>query len=359
MHITEIPVEGYERVAAVRDERSGLHAIIAVHNTTLGPALGGLRMWPYDSEADALFDVQRLARGMTFKSAIAQTGLGGGKSVIIGSPEQKTEALYLAMGRFIDSFGGRYIVAEDVNTTIADLQVVRRETAHVTGLSKTDGFSGNPSPYTAKGCVLGIEACLERAFGDPSLDGRKIAIQGVGAVGSAMARELVEGGAEVWAADLRPQSVETLADEIGIHPATEEQILTMDCDVFAPCALGGIVNDATISGLRCKVIAGCANNQLLDRRNGEELRARGILYAPDYVINAGGIINIGCELLPGGYDEQVSLEKIRRIPDALCDIFRISDERDISTAEAAFLLAQEILVAGKPAPTVPRESPAS
>lgn len=348
MKISEVAVDGYERVARALDDETGLHAIIAVHDTTLGPALGGLRMWPYESEEAGLTDVLRLSRGMTFKSAIAHTGLGGGKAVILGDPKKiKSEALYRAMGRFIDNFDGSYITAEDVNTKIEDLEHIRKETRYVTGLSRESGSSGNPSPYTAYGCFLGVEACVEHVFGSPSLEGRKIAMQGVGAVGAPLAKHLIDAGATVHATDLRRDRLEKLADEIGLVPATEGSTLTMECDILVPCALGGILNDDTIPGLGCKIIAGCANNQLHTRAHGDKLRERGILYAPDYVINAGGIINVGCELRPGGYDEKLAHDMIRRIPDALREVFEISEKHDISTADAAFRLAQKILAEGK------------
>jgi len=347
MDIKEIPVDGYEKVMHARDTQSGLNAFIAVHSTVLGPALGGLRIWPYESEDEALTDVLRLARGMTYKSAIAHTGLGGGKSVVLLDPRYKTEALFKAMGRFIDRFEGTYITAEDVNTTIEDLEVVATQTRYVTGLSRESGSSGNPSPYTAHGCFLGIKACIERVFGSDSLTGRKVAILGTGAVGSALVRKLVADGAEVWANDLREDRVQALVDELGIHSASKDEVLTMECDVLAPCALGGVLNDDTIPKLGCKIVAGAANNQLLARRHGDDLRARGILYAPDFVINAGGIINVGCELLPGGYNEEVSLSMIRRIPQALHEIFDIVDREDVSTASAAYQLAETIVAAGK------------
>ena len=344
MEIRELPIENYEKVVVARDPESQLHAIIAVHDTTLGPALGGLRMWDYPSEDAALTDVLRLSRGMTFKSAIAHTGLGGGKSVIIGDPKTlKSEALYRAMGRFIDSLGGQYITAEDVNTTIKDLEVVSQETKYVTGLSRASGSSGNPSPYTARGCFLGIQHCVERAFDGASLEGKHVVVQGVGAVGSTIARELAEAGARLSIYDMRKDRVDVLAKEIGATPLEADAVLKTPCDVLAPCALGAIFNDDTIKALDCKVVAGCANNQLATRAHGDMLRARGILYAPDYVINAGGIINVAVELLDGGYDEKVSLERIRRIPDALEEIFDLSDRKNISTADAAYERAQEIL----------------
>ncbi len=347
MEITEIPVEGYEKVVRAKDPESGLHAIIAIHDTTLGPALGGMRMWPYASEEEALTDVLRLAKGMTYKSAVAHTGLGGGKSVIIGDPNEKSEALFLAMGRFVDSLGGRYITAEDVNTTIPDLQIVHRETAHVTGLARSEGSSGNPSPYTAHGVVLGIEACVERVFGSKDLKGRKVAILGVGAVGSVVARSLRTKGAEVWAHDMREDRVVVLHEETGVRLASEEEVLTMDADVFTPCALGGVLNDETIPNLRCRIVAGAANNQLLEDRHGDMLRERNILYAPDYVINAGGIINVAVELLPGGYREEESYARIDRIPKALHEVFDLAEEQGLSTARAADMLAERILAAGR------------
>jgi len=344
LKITDVKIDGYERVVGCTDPKSGLRAFIAVHDTTLGPALGGLRMWPYASDDEALFDVKRLSRGMTFKSAVAKTGLGGGKSVIIGDPKKaKSEALYLAMGRFIDSLGGRYITAEDVNTSIEDLEIIRRATRHVTGLARRDGGCGNPSPYTAYGVFLGIRAALGWRTGNDSCKDKRVAIQGVGAVGSALARRLVDAGAKVWAADRNHERLQKLQQEIGVVPVDEQQILTMECDVFAPCALGAIVNDKTIPGLRAPIIAGAANNLLLEPRHGKALQDKGVLYAPDYVINAGGIINVAVEFHPGGYDEQVALGKIERIPQALRELWTIAKEERIPPSDAADRLAERIL----------------
>lgn len=344
MEITDLQVEGYERVVRCKDPASGLHAIVSIHDTTLGPALGGLRMWNYPSEEDALFDVKRLSRGMTYKSAVAHTGLGGGKSVIIGDPKTiKSEALYLAMGKFIDSLDGRYITAEDVNTTIADLEIVRRATPHVTGLSRDSGGSGNPSPYTAYGVFLGVRAALGWQFGSDDPKGRVVAMQGIGAVGSALARRLVEAGATVYATDKNHEWLAKCADEIGIKPIDEGEALRMEADVFAPCALGAIINDDTIDDLKCKVIAGAANNPLLEARHGEMLEERGILYAPDYVINAGGIINVSVEFAEGGYDEAEALRRIERIPQALKELWTIAKEDGIPPSAAADRLAQKIL----------------
>lgn len=344
LQITELPVAGYERVVRGIDASCGLHAIIAVHDTTLGPALGGLRMWPYPSEQEALFDVKRLARGMTYKSAVAQTGLGGGKAVMIGDPKKvKCEALYLAMGRLVDSLGGKYITAEDVNTSVADLEVLRRATKHVTGLEKKDGGSGNPSPYTAYGVFLGVRAALGQVFGNDSPKGRTVAIQGVGAVGSALARRLVEAGAKVFAADRNVERLQQLAREIGIEPIDEAEVMVRKCDVFAPCALGAILNDDTIPRLQTPIVAGAANNLLLEPRHGKALADRNVLYAPDYVINAGGIINVGVEFHPGGYDEKVALAKIERIPKALKELWTLAKEDRIPPSDAADRLAERIL----------------
>lgn len=348
MDIQEIPVEGYEKVVRADDPESGLHALIAVHDTTLGPALGGMRMWPYASEEEALTDVLRLSKGMTYKSAIAHTGLGGGKSVIIGDPANKSRDLFLAMGDFVESVGGRYITAEDVNIGIADLEIVKERTSYVTGLSRESGSSGNPSPYTAHGVYLGLKYCVERVFGNDDLKGRKIAVLGTGSVGSALVRKLAEEGAEVYAHDLNEGKVAELEKGYGVHRVSEEDVLTMECDVFAPCALGGILNDSTIPKLGCKIVAGAANNVLLEVQDGNDLRERGILYAPDYVINGGGIINVAVELLPGGYNEDEALKRIRRIPEALKETFDIAEAEGISTAEAADMRAQQIIDEGKP-----------
>lgn len=343
MQITELPHEGYERVVKCEDPATGLRAMVSVHNTTLGPALGGMRMWPYESDEDALTDVLRLSKGMTYKSAIAQTGLGGGKSVIIGSPKTKSEDLFLAMGRFIDELNGLYITAEDVNTTVPDMEIVRRSTRWVTGLSRDDGGSGNPSPYTAYGVFLGLRASVEWAFGDDDLSMRSVAVQGVGAVGSELCRRLREAGARVLVCDPKPEKVQRLVDEIGVEAVDETTILEGDHDVFAPCALGAVVNDETVGKLNCKVIAGAANNVLHTAENGAQLFERGILYAPDYVINAGGIVNVSVEFAEGGYDQATALRRIERIPQALREIWEIRDAENIPSSEAADRLAERIL----------------
>jgi len=347
MEITDIQVEGYERVARCRDDESGLHALIAVHDTTLGPALGGMRMWPYTSEDEALFDVLRLSKGMTYKSAVAETGLGGGKSVIIGDPRKdKSPELFRAMGRFLEALDGKYITAEDMNIGIADLELVREETRWVTGLSKEKGSSGNPSPYTAEGCLIGLSAVVEE-YGAESLEGQHILIQGVGAVGGRLATLLKEAGAEVTICDINQERVDQLCNEFGFQAVPELEHLAVECDIYSPCARGAGINDETIPLLRCKAVAGCANNQLLEPRHAEELMNRGIVYAPDYVINAGGIINVGVEMSEGGYDEEVALEWIGRIYGNLKRVFEISRTEGLPTNQAALQLAQARLDAGR------------
>jgi len=348
MEISEIEVEGYEKVARCRDRKSGLHALIAVHDTTLGPALGGMRMLPYPSEDEALFDVLRLSRGMTYKSAVAETGLGGGKSVVIGDPRTaKAPELFHAMGRFIESLGGKYITAEDMNIGIPDLEIVRLETRWVTGLKRESGSSGNPSPYTAQGCLVGMRAVLEEVFRKSDFEGKRVLIQGVGAVGGRLAELLAEQGAKVVICDINEARVKELERKNGFETVPDASHLEVECDLYSPCARGATLNDETIPKLRCKAIAGCANNQLLEPRHARDLMARGILYAPDYVINAGGIINVSVELLAGGYDEAVSLRKIQRIYDNLKLVFEISRHERIPTNEAAARLAEQRLAAGR------------
>jgi leucine dehydrogenase len=353
MEISEIRVDGYEKVVRCRDQKSGLHALIAVHDTTLGPALGGLRMWPYTNEDEALFDVLRLSQGMTYKSAIADTGLGGGKSVILGDPRIKSEALFRAMGKFVDSLGGKYITAEDMNIGIADLEMVSKETKYVTGLSRESGSSGNPSPYTAIGCLHGIRAVLEELDGKPDFKGKSVLIQGVGAVGGRLAELLKKEGARVIICDIDDKRVAELAAKHGFETVAEKNHYETECDVYAPCARGAGLNDTTIPKLRCRAIAGAANNQLLELRHGRDLKTRKILYAPDYVINAGGIINVSIEMLPGGYDETKALRKVETIYGSLKKVFEIARKDDIPTHEASLRLAEQRIAAGRAAKSGP------
>ncbi len=350
LQITDIPTPGYERVVRGVDADSGLHAIVSIHDTTFGPALGGLRMLPYETENEALFDVNRLSRGMTYKSAVARTGLGGGKSVIIGDPAKvKSEKLYLAMGQFLNELGGRYITAEDMNTSVKDLETIRRASKYVAGLERKDGGSGNPSPYTAYGVYLGVCAALEWTYGKADPKGRKVVIQGVGAVGGALAERLTKAGAEVFVTDANAGRQAQIASDFGCQVVSDQQAMTMVCDVLAPCARGAVLNDTTIPKLGCKIVAGAANNVLLEDRHGRMLMERGILYAPDYVINAGGIINVSAEFAPGGYDEASARKQIERIPQALKELWAMAKEQKIPTSEAADQLARRIVDEAKQA----------
>ncbi|MHC4892458.1 MAG: Glu/Leu/Phe/Val family dehydrogenase [Planctomycetota bacterium] len=347
MEIIDLNEPDYEKVVKCVDPETGLQAMIAVHDTTLGPSLGGMRMLPYESEEEALFDVKRLAKGMTYKSAVADTGLGGGKSVIIGDPKTKSPELFQAMGRFVDSLGGKYITAEDMNIGVADLREVAKSTKHVAGLAIEDGGSGNPSPYTARGVVVGMRAVIEEVFGSTDFSGHSILIQGVGAVGLPMAVSLKELGARVLVCDIREDHARAVAEEHGFEFTKHDGHHRLEVDIYAPCARGAGVNDDTIGDLRCKAIAGCANNILLEEGHGDELKERGILYAPDYVINAAGIINVGVEVGPGGYDEARALERIDRIYDNLKEVFEISRTEGIGTHSAADRLAERRLAAAR------------
>ncbi len=330
--------DGHERVVFGHDAASGLRAIIAIHNTNLGPALGGCRMWPYASEAEALTDVLRLARGMTYKSALAGLPFGGGKAVILGDPRKhKSEALFLAMGRFIDSLGGRYVTAEDVGVSVDDVEVMARATEHVAG-TRAAG-AGDPSPSTAYGVLVGIRAAVAHKLRRNSLDGVRVAVQGAGHVGYHLCRFLHEAGARLTVADIDSAAVERVADEFCAAPVATDAITGVEGEVFAPCALGAVINDQTLKRLQTPIVAGSANNQLAAPRHGIELMRRGVLYAPDYVINAGGVINISHE--GPDYDKQAAVEHVGRIYDNLREIFNRAEAAGIPTSEAADRLAEE------------------
>jgi len=348
MKITEIPCEGYERVVRCDDPESGLRAIISVHDTTLGPALGGLRMWPYLSDQEAFTDVNRLSQGMTYKSAVAETGLGGGKSIIIGNPKtDKSEALFRAMGKFVNSLEGLYTTAEDVGTGVQDMVIVREETKHVTGLPREMGSSGDPSPYTALGVFLGMRAAVEKAGGPSDMKGVRVAIQGCGNVARFLMDHLAKAGAELVVTDIVQEKVRMMMDKHGATSVAPEEIYDVETDVFCPCALGAVINDDTVPRLNCKVIAGGANNVLLTEEHGDRLRERNILYAPDFVINAGGIINVSVELEPNGYNEERALQKVDNIYNAVKDILITADEENVATNRAAILLAERKLAEGR------------
>ena len=326
------------------EPEAGLRAIIAVHDTTLGPSLGGIRMWRYASDEAALTDVLRLARGMTYKNAAAGLDLGGGKTVVLGDPRtDKTHLLFRALGRFVDSLGGRYLAAEDVGTSTADAEIVALETDHITGLPVERGGSGDPSPMTAWGVFCGMRAALHEAgFGD-DMTGVRVAVQGAGHVGGALVRHLLDAGAHVTVADIYPERVAPL-EALGATACDPESVHTQECDVFAPCALGAVIRPDTVDALRCRVVAGAANNQLLDASMGDALHARSIVYAPDFVINAGGVINIA-EELGRAYDPERARRSVERIADTLASVFARSERANIAPHVAADRLAEERIAA--------------
>ncbi|WP_413291502.1 Glu/Leu/Phe/Val dehydrogenase dimerization domain-containing protein [Bdellovibrio sp. HCB337] len=330
----------HEQVVFCHDPSVGLKAIIAIHNTSLGPALGGTRMWNYKNEEEALVDVLRLSKGMTYKAAAAGLNLGGGKAVIIGDPKKdKSEGLFRAFGQFVNSLNGRYITAEDVGTNVTDMEHIFMETPWVTGIPKGFGGSGDPSPYTAHGVLMGIKAAAKEKFGTDSLKGLKVAVQGLGNVGSNLVKYLIEEGAKTVVADIDQGRVKMMHDQFGCEVSNPDAILTVECDIFAPCALGAVVNDNTITKLKTKVIAGGANNVLAEARHGDQLRELGILYTPDYVINAGGLMNVFVEL--EGYSPDRAFDKTRKVYDNCMKVFEIAKRDNIGTHVAADRLAEE------------------
>ncbi|HVO30076.1 MAG TPA: Glu/Leu/Phe/Val dehydrogenase, partial [bacterium] len=304
---------GHEQLALFTNKDVGLKAIVAIHNTTLGPALGGCRMWTYANDLDAIEDCLRLSRGMTYKAAAAGLNLGGGKAVIVGDAKKmKSEGMFRAFGRFVESLNGRYITAEDVGTDVNDMEYVYMETRYVTGVAPAHGGSGDPSPVTAYGVLQGIKACVYQTTQDESLKGKTVAIQGLGSVGSNLMKYLLDEGAKVIATDIDRERCEKMAKEHkGVEIVQPDAIFTVNADIFAPCAMGAILNDDTIPKLKFKIVAGGANNQLKEDRHGTELKKKGILYAPDYVINAGGLINVYNEL--EGYNRERALRMTRGI----------------------------------------------
>lgn len=330
----------YEQLVFCHDESSGLKAIIAIHDTTLGPALGGTRMWTYETEAAAVEDALRLARGMTYKNAAAGLNLGGGKAVIIGDPRSdKSEELFRAFGRYVQSLNGRYITAEDVGTTVEDMDLIYQETNYVTGISPAYGSSGNPSPVTAFGVYRGMKAAAKEAFGTDSLQGKVVAVQGVGNVAYKLCEHLHKEGAKLIVTDIRKDAVDKVVQEFNATAVDPDDIYSVPCDIYAPCALGGTINDQTIPLLKAKVIAGSANNQLKEAKHGQIIHDLGIVYAPDYVINAGGVINVADEL--HGYNEERALKKVEAIYQNIEKVFEISKRDDIPTSEAADRMAEE------------------
>jgi leucine dehydrogenase len=338
--------DDHEQVAFFFDRSSGLKAIVALHDTSLGPAIGGCRMWAYASESEALTDVLRLAKGMTYKAAMVNLPFGGGKTVIIGDPKaDKSEALFRALGRAIDSLGGRYYTGEDVGTSPADMDWASAETPYVLG--RSSGSSGDPSPVTARGVWLGIRAAVRHRLGREDLAGVRVAVQGLGHVGYHVARLLTQDGASLIVADLDASRAERAAEEFGARLVGRDEILGVEAEVLAPCALGGVVNDATLPRLSCAIVAGAANNQLLEDRHGAALHARGILYAPDYVINAGGLINIAEELRPRGYQRERVLARVQSIAQTLTEVFERAAREDAPTSQIADRIAEERIRLGR------------
>ncbi len=335
-----ISMMGHEQVLYCHDKETGLKAIVAIHDTTLGPALGGCRFWNYRDEHEALIDVLRLSRGMTYKASVAGLRLGGGKAVIIGNPTRlKSEKFFRALGRFINSMGGRYITAEDVNVRVEDINQVAKETRYVVGVS-TQGGSGDPSPLTALGVYQGIRASVEFKSSLKSLSGITVAVQGCGAVGRNLCRLLHNDGVKLIVADINKTSAEFVAKEFSARIVSTDEIHRVQADVYAPCALGGILNEKTIPELQAPIVAGAANNQLLDEfSDGKRLKARGILYAPDYVINAGGLINVAHEL--SGYSDELAQADAKRIYQTMFKVYELAKKSNIPTNQASDELAQK------------------
>ncbi len=335
---------GHEQVVFCADPGAGLRAIIAIHDTILGPSLGGTRMWPFPSEEAATMDVLRLSRAMTYKAAAAGLHLGGGKAVIIADPaKDKTEALFRSFGRFVDSLGGRYITTEDVGTTVRDMEWIATETEHVVGVPVSQGGSGDPSPATGFGVYQAMRACAKEVFGSDSLQGKTVALQGFGKVASYLAGHLREVGAKLIACDVYPKAAERAKAEFGARIVSPEEIFDVECDVFAPCALGSALNDNTVPRIKAPIVCGGANNQLLEDRHADALKARRILWAPDYVANGGGLINLSFE--PTGYDEDAAHEKVAQIYETMERIIGIAKAEGITTARAADRLVEQRLAA--------------
>jgi leucine dehydrogenase len=328
---------GHEQVVLCHDPAAGYRGIIAIHSTILGPALGGTRFWSYASDDEAVVDALRLARGMTYKNAVAGLNLGGGKSVIIGDNKTKhRELLFRAHGRFVESLGGRYITAEDVGTSTADMDYVHMETKNVSGLA---GRSGDPSPVTAHGVFRAIQASAKERWGKDDVANRTVAVQGCGHVGYYLAKELHESGAKLIVTDIDAERVKRVVAEFGARPVAPDEIYGVQAEIFAPCALGAIINDKTIPQLKVQIVAGAANNQLLEERHGDTLEQKGILYAPDYVANAGGVINVYSEL--AGWTSARAFRKADEIYDTVLKVFSIAKADKVPTYQAADRLAEQ------------------
>ena len=333
---------GHEQVVFCHDEPTGLKAIIGIHNTVLGPALGGTRMWNYQNEQEALTDVLRLSRGMTFKAAISGLNLGGGKAVIIGdASKMKTEAFLRRFGKFVESLGGKYITAEDVNMKTRDMEYIAMETRHVTGLPEVRGGGGDPSPVTAYGTYMGMKATAKKVYGNDSLNGKKIAVQGVGQVGMYLVEHLTKENAEVYITDISEEKLQQISKKYGCKVVGMDEIYDLDMDIYAPCALGATLNDDTIPRLKCQMVAGAANNQLADeKKHGYMLMDKNIAYAPDFLINAGGLINVYEEFL-GNYNRESAYRQAENIYTTCLNILNVAEQERISSQEAAIKLAEK------------------
>jgi len=331
----------YENVFICQDRAVGLRAVIAIHDTTLGPATGGTRMWTYPSEMDAIEDALRLARGMTYKYAAAGVNLGGGKCVVIGDPRrEKSEMLFRALGRFINRLGGIYMTGEDVGTTLREMEYMRMETPYVVTLPASWGGAGPIGGATAFGVVQGMKACARATYTTDSLEGRTVTVQGLGAVGSEVVPLLVKEGARVVVTDIDREKVDGITGRFPVQAAHPDEIIGREADIFCPCALGGIINAETIPRFKVGIICGSANNQLREERDGQEIEARGILYAPDYIVNAGGTIFDTDRLNPGGFNRERAMTNVSRIYETMASLIRISREEGIPTYRAADLLAE-------------------
>lgn len=333
---------GHEQVVFCHDPATKLNAIIAIHNTTLGPALGGTRLWNYASHADGIIDALRLSRGMTYKAAITGLNLGGGKAVIMGdASEIKSEGLWRRYGKFVNSLNGKYITAEDVNTSAQDMEYIAMETEFVTGVPEYMGGSGDPSPFTAYGVYVGMKASAKKAWGNDNLSGKKVLVQGVGHVGQYLVGHLIEAGAEVFISDINDAKLkETTAKFSTVKVINSNDIFNMEMDIYAPCALGATVNDESIQKMKCQVIAGAANNQLAKEDiHGPAVKDKGIIYAPDFLINAGGLINVSAEL--DGYNRERVMGQVEKIYDRTLEIFQLSDDEQIHSQAAAIKIAEK------------------
>ena len=337
----ELAKNAHEQVVFCNDSDTGLKAIIAIHNTILGPALGGTRMWNYASDGEALNDVLRLARGMTYKAAISGLNLGGGKAVIIGDADKlKNEAFLRRFGRFVESLNGKYVTAEDVNMSPNDMEYIAMETKHVTGLSEGVGGGGDPSPVTAYGVYMGMKAAAKKVYGNDSLEGKRVSVQGAGHVGMYLLDLLAKEKVKLYVSDFHEARAKEAAAKYGAEVVSLENIHDLDVDIYSPCALGATVNDITIEKMKCQIIAGAANNQLEDESShGKLLVERGIIYAPDFLINAGGLINVGIDYL-GGWNKERVYHKTEKIYQTTLDIINFSERENISTQDAAMRLAQ-------------------